>query len=80
MRVLEVIWVSREQKSFCREDWTGGIELIPQVNFPSIVTPDDAEPVIGRRVAPTHCRLVVITRRIGSWQRREVACKKRSAS
>src|ERR1700730_4722195 len=35
MRVLDLIWVRRERKYFCREDWTGGIELISQENFSS---------------------------------------------
>jgi hypothetical protein len=31
-----VIWAEREQISFCREDWTGEISLIPKENFSSI--------------------------------------------
>jgi len=34
-RVLEVIWVRREWKYFWKQDWTGGISLIPQEIFPS---------------------------------------------
>jgi hypothetical protein len=36
-RVVKVIWVWREQISFCGEDWTGQISLIPKENFSSIV-------------------------------------------
>jgi hypothetical protein len=45
--VLDVIWGLRKPKYFCREDWTGRNELIPQENLFSIVIPDYAEPVIG---------------------------------
>jgi hypothetical protein len=39
---IRVIWVSREQNSFCRQDWTGEISLIPKENFFSTVIPDYA--------------------------------------
>src|SRR5258708_23962669 len=32
-RLVDVIWVERERKSFCRGDWTGGITLIPKEIF-----------------------------------------------
>jgi hypothetical protein len=35
--VVKVIWVWREQISFCREDWTGQISLIAKENFSLIV-------------------------------------------
>jgi hypothetical protein len=41
-RVVEVIWVEREGEYFLKLDWTGGIELIPQENFSSIVIPAQA--------------------------------------
>ena len=31
--ISEVIWVRPKQQSFCRQDWTGRIELIPRKNF-----------------------------------------------
>jgi hypothetical protein len=34
-RVVCLIWAKPEGKSFCRQDWTGGIELIPRENFSS---------------------------------------------
>jgi hypothetical protein len=37
--VLDLIWVRREQKYFCKQDWTGGIDLIPKENFSSIAVP-----------------------------------------
>jgi hypothetical protein len=37
---IEVIWVRRERKSFCKQDWTGEITLIPKENFSFVVIPD----------------------------------------
>jgi hypothetical protein len=51
-RDIDLIWVKREADFFSRLDWTGGIKLIRRENFPAIVAPDYAEPVIGRRQAP----------------------------
>jgi hypothetical protein len=33
---MPLIWVRREGKYFCGQDWTGQISLIPQANFPDV--------------------------------------------
>jgi hypothetical protein len=36
---MDVIWGKREAISFFRQDWTGGIALIPRENSFSVVIP-----------------------------------------
>jgi hypothetical protein len=41
---MALIWVGPKRKSFCKQDWTGGITLILQENFFSSGTRAYAEP------------------------------------
>jgi hypothetical protein len=41
-KVLDLIWVRREWKNFCRQDWTAGIKLIRFKKFHSAREPETA--------------------------------------
>jgi hypothetical protein len=55
-RDMPVIWVGRESKCFCRQDWTGQIRLIAQQNFVSTRT--RREPVAALNASLEHVILI----------------------
>jgi hypothetical protein len=55
-REVEVIWVKREPKYFCEEDWTTQISLIRQQNFFSART--RRNPIAALNAALKHVTLI----------------------
>jgi hypothetical protein len=50
---VNLIWGGREAIYFFAQDWTGGISLNPQENFPFIENPECAIPGVLCRVRGT---------------------------